>query len=63
MSISIERFEDSRWVGNMKLIICSGYLGDIDLNSEINKKVNVVLQKPFDSNIIIAAIENALISS
>ena len=45
---------------NMKFIICSGYLGDIDFKNEINKQIEVVLLKPFDSNALMAAIESAL---
>jgi len=46
----------------VKLILCSGYLGDIDLNNEMNKKIDVFLQKPFDTNTLIAAIESVLIN-
>ena len=47
---------------NMKFIICSGYLGDIDLKNEMNKHIEIVLLKPFDSNTLMEAIERALIS-
>ena len=47
---------------DVKLILCSGYLGDIDLNNEMNKKIDVFLQKPFDTNTLIAAIESVLIN-
>jgi len=45
---------------NLKIILCSGYLGDIDLNNEINQRIDVILQKPFDSNALIEAIESVL---
>jgi len=45
-----------------KIIICSGYFGNIDLNSASSKRIKEILLKPFDSNSLISAIEKVLIN-
>lgn len=45
---------------DIKIIICSGYFGDI--NNETNIKVNEVLLKPFDSNTLLEAINRNLLN-
>ena len=48
---------------DIKIIICSGFLGDIDINDVVNLKIDDVLLKPFDSNTLLAAIEKVLFQS
>lgn len=42
---------------DIKIIICSGYLGEIVKENAFNKKISEFLIKPFDINMLIEAIE------
>jgi len=48
---------------DMKIILCSGYLGDLDLSDVARKKGIYILLKPFDSYSLLDAIKRNLIVS
>lgn len=45
---------------DMKIIICSGYLGEVSKWNELDRKICEFITKPFDINTLINAIERNL---